>query len=299
MSNFCFIWPLTRSSPAVYCEYCILDGNLDACSVANIPKGVLGTRVNPDTRQIRVDGQIRFEYGYVWTWKCFNPEREKLRVQKYPDTCGGGPNCNNNVQNVPCDNLIIIWPSILVVYLNKCFICYEDFRRLSLSFLRVISMEFLLVVLTVYKTVVMRIKGMITEGESYWYFDIFSLLLLQEMHGDNKWEFEFLSEGLKGYVLWYFFKRMLAAMLAAIRGYVHTRHRTNFRPVENSFVLGLSSRGILSTVGKLRRLAVPSYVWTTPKYWTVPCEQIVRSNFWINLGFWETAHLPLPPLTRS
>ena len=40
------------------------------------PKWVLGTRVNPDTRQIRVDGQIRFEYGYVWTWKCFNPERE-------------------------------------------------------------------------------------------------------------------------------------------------------------------------------------------------------------------------------
>ena len=41
---------LTRSSPAVYCEYCIQDGNLDACSVANIPRGVLGTRGNPDTR---------------------------------------------------------------------------------------------------------------------------------------------------------------------------------------------------------------------------------------------------------
>ena len=70
------------------------------------------------------------------------------------------------MQNVPCDNLIIIWPSILVIYLNKCFICYEDFRRLSLSFLRVTSMEFLVVVLTLYKTVVMRIKGMITESES-------------------------------------------------------------------------------------------------------------------------------------
>ena len=127
------------------------------------------TRVNPDTSQIRVDGQIRFECGYVW---------RKLRIQKYPDTCGGGPNCNNNVQNVPRDNLIIIWPSILVIYLNKCFICYEDFRRLSLSFLRVISMEFLLVVLTLYKTMVMRIKGMITEGESNRYFDIFSLQLL-------------------------------------------------------------------------------------------------------------------------
>ena len=37
----------------------------DACSVANIPRGVLGTRVNPDTCRISVDGQIRFESGYV------------------------------------------------------------------------------------------------------------------------------------------------------------------------------------------------------------------------------------------
>ena len=28
----------------------------------------------PDTCQIRADGQIRFEYGYVWTWKFLNPE---------------------------------------------------------------------------------------------------------------------------------------------------------------------------------------------------------------------------------
>ena len=39
----------------------------DAWSVANIPREVLGNVV--------VDGQIRFEYGYVWTWKVFNPER--------------------------------------------------------------------------------------------------------------------------------------------------------------------------------------------------------------------------------
>ena len=63
---------LTRSSPAVYCEYCIQDGNLDACSVANIPRGVLGTRVNPDTcgrgnfliRKEKVeDSKIS---GYMW-----------------------------------------------------------------------------------------------------------------------------------------------------------------------------------------------------------------------------------------
>ena len=297
MSNFWFIWPLTRSSPAVYCEYCILDGNLDACSVANIPKGVLATRVNPDTRQIRVDGQIRFEYGYVWTWKCFNPEREKLRVQKYPDPCGGGPNCNNNVQNVPCDNLIIIWPSILVVYLNKCFICYEDFRRLSHSFLRVISMEFLLVVLTVYKTVVMRIKGMITEGESYWYFDIFSLLLLQEMHGDNKWEFEFLSEGLKGYVLWYFFKRMLAAMLAAIRGYIHTapdEFSTGWKFVRFGveFTRNPLNRRKIKTPSRSKLRVNNAKILNGPVWTNCPVKFLDQFRFLGNCP-------PTPPLTRS
>ena len=28
------------------------------------------------TCQTRVDGQIRFEYGYMWTWKFLNPERK-------------------------------------------------------------------------------------------------------------------------------------------------------------------------------------------------------------------------------
>ena len=28
----------------------------------------------PDTCRIRTDGQIRFESGYVWTWKFLNPE---------------------------------------------------------------------------------------------------------------------------------------------------------------------------------------------------------------------------------
>ena len=106
----------------------------DVCSVANIPRGVLGTRANPDTRQpvpgvqivergrkiheekkrspphrfhgvqltrsplttalyylnawnrldtcrIRVDGQIRFGYGYVWTWTVLNPERKSCGFQ--------------------------------------------------------------------------------------------------------------------------------------------------------------------------------------------------------------------------
>ena len=81
---------VTRSSPVLYHEYCIQDGNLNACSVANIPGGVLGTRMNPDTCRLRVHGQIRFEYGYVWTWKILNQGKKKLRIQKYPDTSGWG-----------------------------------------------------------------------------------------------------------------------------------------------------------------------------------------------------------------
>ena len=37
----------------------------------------MGTRVNPDTCRIRVDGEIRFENGYVKTWKFLN-RKEKV-----------------------------------------------------------------------------------------------------------------------------------------------------------------------------------------------------------------------------
>ena len=252
---------------------------------------------------------IRILVRYVWT------DKYDLNT----DTCGhgnvlmrkekswgfkntrihveGGPNCNNNVQNVPCDNLIIIWPSILVVYLNKCFICYEDFRRLSLSFLRVISMEFLLVVLTVYKTVVMRIKGMITEGESYWYFDIFSLLLLQEMHRDSKWEFEFLSEGLKGYVLWYFFKRMLAAMLATIRGYIHTapdEFSTGWKFVRFrvEFTRNPLNRRKIKTPSRSKLRVNNAKILNGPVWTNCPVKFLDQFRFLGNCP-------PTPPLTRS
>ena len=80
---------VTRSSPVLYREY------LDACSVANIPIGVLGARVYPDTCRIGVDGQIRFEYGYVWTRKFLNPEKNELRIQKILDTSGRELNALN------------------------------------------------------------------------------------------------------------------------------------------------------------------------------------------------------------
>ena len=75
---------VTRSSPVLYREYSIQDGNFHACSVANIPRGVLGTRVNPDTCRIRVDGQVRFEYGYVW--------KEKVADSKMSGYVWTGPN---------------------------------------------------------------------------------------------------------------------------------------------------------------------------------------------------------------
>ena len=65
---------VTRSSPVLNREY----GNLDACSFANILRGVLGTRVNP-----------LILVGYVWTGK-FEYGKEELRIQKYPDTCAQG-----------------------------------------------------------------------------------------------------------------------------------------------------------------------------------------------------------------
>ena len=34
--------------------------------------------------------KMRFEYGWVWTWKCLNPERKSYEFKKYPDTFGRG-----------------------------------------------------------------------------------------------------------------------------------------------------------------------------------------------------------------
>ena len=39
-----------------------------------------------------MDGQIRFENGYAWAWKFFNPERNSGGLKKKKDTCGGGVN---------------------------------------------------------------------------------------------------------------------------------------------------------------------------------------------------------------
>ena len=53
-------------------------------TAANIPKEVLGTRVNPYTCWIRVDGQILFEYGHLWTWKFLSPGRKSCGLKNIP-----------------------------------------------------------------------------------------------------------------------------------------------------------------------------------------------------------------------
>ena len=62
---------VTRSSPLLYREYCIWDGNLDASEETWVLEWI----------RIRVGHVqdvllIRSEYGYVWTWKFLNPERK-------------------------------------------------------------------------------------------------------------------------------------------------------------------------------------------------------------------------------
>ena len=98
-SEYLLSGDVTRSSPVLYREYCIQHDNLapkfsllpvfTTHALLPNPRGVLGTRMNPDTCRIRVDGQIRFENGYVWMWKFKNAEK-KARIKKYPDTCGWG-----------------------------------------------------------------------------------------------------------------------------------------------------------------------------------------------------------------
>ena len=67
INKICLIFPKQKN------YYCF--------SVANISRGVLGTRVNPDTCRIRVDVQNSIWIRMVWTWKCLNPERKSCELK--------------------------------------------------------------------------------------------------------------------------------------------------------------------------------------------------------------------------
>ena len=92
-----FFYPVMKQDRAQFftvkgrerCKFLALD---NAYSVANIPRGVLSTRVHPDTR-IRV--------GFVWTGKfdlnidtcgrgIFQFGKNKFQIEKHRDSCGRG-----------------------------------------------------------------------------------------------------------------------------------------------------------------------------------------------------------------
>ena len=94
--------PVTRSSPVLYREYCVQDGNLVPrffLLILTLLLPVFTTHallpIFPEESwllewiQIRVDGQIRFEYGYLWTWNLLNPERNSSGFKSIRISGGG------------------------------------------------------------------------------------------------------------------------------------------------------------------------------------------------------------------
>ena len=91
--TFYFSGHVTRSSPVLYHEYCIQDGNL----LPRLFSLLLLTPLLPAFTthallpiflekpwvlqwiRIRVDGKIRFQNGYACTWKFLNPEINSCR----------------------------------------------------------------------------------------------------------------------------------------------------------------------------------------------------------------------------
>ena len=56
-----------------------------------LSRGALGTRVNPDTIECVWTGEFDFNTLRV-DGEIFDSGKKKLRIQKYPDTCGRGLN---------------------------------------------------------------------------------------------------------------------------------------------------------------------------------------------------------------
>ena len=86
----------TRSSPVLYSEYCIQDGNLDACPVVHIPRGVLVLewiridtccgRANSIWIRIRVNAEI-FNFWtkltiFLKVSRCSRAKQRQINVQK-------------------------------------------------------------------------------------------------------------------------------------------------------------------------------------------------------------------------
>ena len=52
-----------------------------------------------------MDGQIRFEYGHVWTWKFFESGKKNLRIKKYPHTSERGLRYDRIAMSIKFDNV--------------------------------------------------------------------------------------------------------------------------------------------------------------------------------------------------
>ena len=70
-------------------------------AVTNIPRGVLGTRVNLDTWE---------GANSIWKWirvdvEIFESGKKQLWIQKYPGTCGGG--LNERFDGLPSSELLL------------------------------------------------------------------------------------------------------------------------------------------------------------------------------------------------
>ena len=85
---YIFPFDVTRSSPVLYHEYCIQDGNLlptFSLLLLTLLLPIFTTHAllpifleEPWVLEwiwIRADTQIRFENGYLWAWKFLNQER--------------------------------------------------------------------------------------------------------------------------------------------------------------------------------------------------------------------------------
>ena len=87
-----------KIQPSFYHEYCIQDGNLFprfSLLLLTLLLSVFTTRALlpmflEEPWVLTVNRQIRFQNGYVWTWKLLNLEIDSCGLILYPDTWGGG-----------------------------------------------------------------------------------------------------------------------------------------------------------------------------------------------------------------
>ena len=94
--------------------------------------------VNPEWIRIRVDGQIRFQYAVITERvdaDIFVSGEKKLRIQKYPDTCGRGLrslspySCEQQTLSWKSQNCICIVPTSITVFFYSSIFVFAQGER--------------------------------------------------------------------------------------------------------------------------------------------------------------------------